>query len=562
LFPAGISVFSRQSSGVVSRPKRALIGVAIPLQAMNPSPEPEGIAFHPGPFHPPSIEELNELIPAYDFVEFVDRGGMGAVYRARQRSLDRIVAVKLLPMAMSNRKAFSDRFKREARALALLNHPNIVSVYDFGEAAGGCLYYVMEYVKGTNLRQLMRAGETGSRKLLSIAMQVCEALQFAHINGVVHRDVKPANVLIDQRGHVKVADFGLAKVLGPTSGQQLTGASDALGTPEYMAPEAINHEHEVDHRADIYSLGVMLYEMLTGHVPRGAWEPPSRSVGTDARFDEIVSRAMQSDPRKRYQNIGELSTVMKQLVQASGTQTGISSPALSRVPPTLDPNATTVAMRPSMRRPRFSRLALTALGAALVGGVGFSYLKDHPFVQRLLHDAEKAPPAVVLTERERQEALARFVINHGGIVNLTTPYQREKLLTENINTFPDLPRSEYTVWRVTLDDPTFTDEDMPGLVRLCEDAGSVNNVNLHGSGVTAKGLVLLPRLNESMDSLNIANTAALSAKSLPYLVACKNLRLLKLSVGFVDGSSATTRTELELVHKLRDMLPECRIVVE
>jgi len=528
---------------------------------MNPTPDCDGEASQMGTFQAPTIAELSELIPAYDFIEFIDRGGMGAVYRARQRSLERIVAVKLLPMAMSNRKAFSDRFKREARALALLNHPNIVSVYDFGEAAGGCLYYVMEYVKGTNLRHLMRGGHTTSRRLLSSAVQVCEGLQFAHMHGVVHRDVKPANVLIDEQGRVKVADFGLAKIIGPSLAPQLTAPSDALGTPEYIAPEALSREHDVDHRADIYSLGVMLYEMLTGHVPRGTWEPPSRSGGADERFDEVVSRAMQRDPQKRFQNMGELSSVMKQLVQASGTQTSISSPALDRVPPVLDPAASTIAMRPSSKRRRLPRLAIFMLGAFLIGGVGFSYLRDQPIVRRLTEDSHKAPPPPTLSVQERQAALAFFVINHRGIVNVTTPYQKERQLgvSENIDSLSDLPRSTYAVWRVTLDDVTFTDEDMPELIRLCEEAGSVTNMSLHGSGVTDSGLSVLPRISETLDALNLTNSATFTQRSLPYLVACRNLSLLLLPIGYSDGSEAGMRADLELVRKLRDLMPECDI---
>jgi predicted Ser/Thr protein kinase len=530
---------------------------------MNPSPEPEGPPLALGPFQPPSIEELNELIPAYDFLEFLDRGGMGAVYRARQRSLDRIVAVKLLPIIMGNRKAFADRFKREARALALLNHPNIVSVYDFGEAPGGCLYYVMEYVKGTNLRQLMRAGHTTSRKLLSIAMQVCEALQFAHMHGVVHRDVKPANVLIDDRGHVKVADFGLAKVLGPSSAAQLTGASDALGTPEYMAPEVLTHQHEVDHRVDIYSLGVMLYEMLTGHVPRGAWEPPSRSAGADARFDDIVSRAMQTDPHKRFQNMGELSTMMKQLVQASGTQTGISSPALNRIPPALDPGATTVAMRPAARRGRVPRVVFAALGAAIVGGVGISYLKDHPAVQRFLGTAP-VPPMQSLSNRQRQIALARFVLENGGFVNVVTPFQTERRMgqVDDIYFVDDLPRGDFTVWRISFDDREFTDEDLAAAVRLCENAGPVSNLNLHGSGITASGIAQLTRLADSLTSLKLTETSAFTEESMPFLSACTNLRNLFISGTAPDASRAETEKQVELVRKLGELLPECHVHLE
>jgi serine/threonine protein kinase len=532
------------------------------LHAMNPNAEPEETLPQPGGHRPPSVGELNELIPAYDFLEFLDRGGMGAVYRARQRSLDRIVAVKLLHIGMTNRRAFSDRFKREARALALLNHPHIVSVYDFGEAPGGCLYYVMEYVKGTNLRNLMRGGQTTSRALLSIAMQVCEALQFAHSNGVVHRDVKPANVLIDERGHVKVADFGLAKVIGPSLGEGLTAASDALGTPEYMAPETITHQHEVDHRADIYSLGVMLYEMLTGHVPRGAWEPPSRTLGADARFDEVVSRAMQTDPQKRFQNMGELTLVMKQLVQASGTQTAISLPALERVPVSVDPAATTVALRSRRPGKRFPRLAIVALVGAVAGGIGFSFLREHPAVRRVLGVSPQVPPpAPPASKQDLHAALARFVISKDGFINVTTPFQQKKDIGiyGNIGSLESLPKGEFAVWRVGQDDRHFSDEDLAALIRLCEAAGTVSNLNLHGSGVTAQGMSMLTRLSDTLDSLNLSATEAFSDVSLPFLAACKNLRLLIISDSPPDAPQSEIQARIELIQRFRDALPECEV---
>lgn len=532
---------------------------------MNPNPEPDDVLPHPGAFLPPSIEDLSALIPAYDFIEFVDRGGMGAVYRARQRSLERIVAVKLLPVVLGNRKAFSERFKREARALALLNHPNIVSVYDFGEASGGSLYYVMEYVKGTNLRHLMREGKTTSRRLLSIAMQVCEALQFAHMHGVVHRDVKPANVLIDERGHVKVADFGLAKVIGPSPVQELTNASDALGTPDYMAPEAVTRQHEVDHRADIYSLGVMLYEMLTGHVPRGAWEPPSRTLGTDSRFDDIVSRALQTDPQKRFQNMGELTSVMKQLVQASGTQTAISSPALDRIPPALDPGATTIAMRAPRRAPRFPRLAMGALSVAAVGGVGFAFLKDQPVVMRIFGvQPEAFVQAAAPTEAERQRALAQFVLTYGGFVNVTTPFQTEKLVggSADIYSMSNLPKGDFSVWRVTLDDRTFKDEDLAALVRLCEAADTVSNLNLYGSGITAAGVAHITRLSGTLDSLNLRKTRSFTEQSVPFLGACKSLRSIFVSRSTHEAGIAGIETDRKLLDRMAEILPECEVHLE
>jgi predicted Ser/Thr protein kinase len=537
------------------------------LMATNssPAPAPEKLPSASGVFQPPSLEELNERIPAYEFLEFLDRGGMGVVYRARQRSLDRIVAIKLLLMEMSHRKAFSDRFKREARALALLNHPHIVSIYDFGEAPGGYLYYVMEYVKGTNLRQLMRAGQTTSRKLLTIAMQVCEALQFAHGNGVVHRDVKPANVLIDERGHVKVADFGLSKVIGP-SPAQLTAASDAMGTPDYMAPETITHEHEVDHRADVYSLGVMLYEMLTGHVPRGAWQPPSCEAGTDARFDDVVNRALQNDPQKRFQNIGELTHVMKQLVQVSHTPTPFSPVALDRVPAVLDAGASTMAMRRPRRAARLPRLAWIAIIAACLGGVSFGYFKNQAYFQKMFGMAPAEPPAPAeMSPREKQAVLARYVINHGGFVNVVTPFQQERRMGSeggDIYDLSELPKGEFSVWRVSLDDRAFTDEALAGLVRRCEAAGTVTNVNLHGSGVTAKGMSMLLRINDMLDSLKLTETEAFSAESLPYLAACKRMRLLIVSASVPGDGTSDVKTTLELAETLRGILPNCDIRVD
>ncbi|OAI56237.1 hypothetical protein AYO49_04710 [Verrucomicrobiaceae bacterium SCGC AG-212-N21] len=538
------------------------------LPATNPSPAPEKLPTLSGVFQPPSIEELNERIPAYEFLEFIDRGGMGVVYRARQRSLDRIVAVKLLLMEMSHRKAFAERFKREARALALLNHPHIVSIYDYGEVTGGFLYYVMEYVKGTNLRHLMRGGETPSRKLLTIAMQVCEALQFAHINGVVHRDVKPANVLIDERGHVKVADFGLSKILG-TCPAQLTAASDSLGTPEYMAPETITHEHEVDHRADVYSLGVMLYEMLTGHVPRGAWEPPSCTVGADARFDEVVNRAMQNDPEKRFQNIGELTQVMRQLVQATVSPTAYSPPPSRLGTPATrgTASATTVAMPPPKRAPRLPRLAWGVIIAALLGGASFAYFKNQPYFQRLFGTAgaDASPPSAEMTPLESQRALASFVTSHGGFINVVTPFQPERRMGSDggdIYSMTELPKGEFSVWRVSLDDRSFSDEALAGLVRRCEVAGTVTNVNLHGSGVTARGMQLLLRINDTIDSLKLTETEAFSAESLPYLAACKRMRLLIVSASFPGPGTSDVKNTMELAAKLGELLPNCDIRVD
>jgi serine/threonine protein kinase len=183
--------------------------------------------------------------------------------------LDRTVALKILPPEVGSDPAFAERFTREAQALAKLTHPNIVMVFDFGET-NGYYYFVMEYVDGINLRQSLQLGHVSAEEALAIIPQICDALQYAHDEGIVHRDIKPENVLLDRRGRVKIADFGLAKLVGATqSGLSLTGTQQVMGTPHYMAPEQMERPATVDHRADIYSLGVVFYELLTGELPLG-----------------------------------------------------------------------------------------------------------------------------------------------------------------------------------------------------------------------------------------------------------------------------------------------------
>ncbi len=194
-----------------------------------------GTAAYAPDFSAPTPEELGRFFPHLEILELLGRGGMGAVYKARQPGLDRIVALKILPPNVNTDPAFAERFSREAKALAKLNHPNIVGVFDFGHV-NGLYYFLMEYMDGVNLRQAMRAGTLKSGEALKIVPQVCEALQFAHDEGVVHRDIKPENIMLDRRGRVKIADFGLAKLLGAKTDRALTGAHQVMGTPHYMAP--------------------------------------------------------------------------------------------------------------------------------------------------------------------------------------------------------------------------------------------------------------------------------------------------------------------------------------
>jgi serine/threonine protein kinase len=277
-------------------------------------------------FVPPTVAELQQRIPQYEILELIGQGGMGAVYKARQRGLERFVAIKILPFEISQSAAFAERFSREARALAMLSHPHIVAVHDFGQAEGMC-YFVMEYVAGVNLRQAIQAGKMNPAEALAIVPQICEALQFAHDEGVVHRDIKPENILIDLRGRVKIADFGLAKLLGTqTPEHSLTGTQQVMGTLRYMAPEQMFGSKEVDHRADIFSLGVVFYELLTGELPIGRFAPPSKKSVCDARLDDVVLRALEAEPAERYQHVSEMKTGVEAVAKAPATRVATPSP--------------------------------------------------------------------------------------------------------------------------------------------------------------------------------------------------------------------------------------------
>src|SRR6476659_2170877 len=228
---------------------------------------------------PLSTEEFAPHFPQLDILECIGRGGMGVVYKARQKALNRLVALKLLAPEQEKDAAFAARFTREAQALAALSHSNIVTIYDFGEA-GGFYYLLMEFVDGVNLRQAMKAGRFTPEQALAIVPPVCEALQYAHEHGIVHRDIKPENLLMDKEGRVKIADFGIAKLLHADGSDVGLADSQPAGTPQYMAPEQKAHR-STDHRADIYSLGVVLYELLTGELPSDKLQAPSRKVLID-----------------------------------------------------------------------------------------------------------------------------------------------------------------------------------------------------------------------------------------------------------------------------------------
>jgi serine/threonine protein kinase len=320
-------------------------------------------------------EQIAPHFPQLEILECLGRGGMGVVYKARQKTLNRFVALKLLAPERVQDAKFAERFAREAQALAALNHPNIVTIYDFGQA-GGFYYLLMEFVDGLNLRQLLRTRKFTPEEALAIVPPLCDALQFAHDRGIVHRDIKPENLLLDKSGRVKVADFGIAKMLGTVNGDGNLGGStspgnvtqSAVGTPTYSAPEQQTNPQRVDNRADIYSLGVVFYELLTGELPGKTLEAPSKKVQIDVRLDEIVLRALEKRPELRYQQVSEVKTMVETIAATpdSSMRRGDESHTEKAESQSL------LTSSPTSKAPRFSRTAI--VGACWTSFVFIAFL--------------------------------------------------------------------------------------------------------------------------------------------------------------------------------------------
>jgi len=296
---------------------------------------------------------VGQTLDRYEIVELIGEGGMATVYRARQPRLERDVAVKVMLPALADDSAFRARFEREAKAIANLRHPNILTVYDYGETEDGQLYLVVDYVRGGTLREWLEAppsgGEAGGgteRGALEILAQVAEALDYAHRQGVVHRDVKPNNILLTPDGHPLLADFGLVKPV--ESDRRLTASGVMLGTPDYVAPEQAQ-ALDIDGRADIYALGVITFELLTGrhpfagetpmsviikHITEPMPSPSQLNPSVSPALDEIVARATAKRPEERYERAGDLARALRMAsLSSAALQPGAGPGAPLPTPP-------------------------------------------------------------------------------------------------------------------------------------------------------------------------------------------------------------------------------------
>lgn len=328
----------------------------------------------PGEFVPLTAEEMALLFPDFEILAFIGQGGMGAVYKAVQPELDRTVAIKVLPPETGADPEFTERFRREAATLARLDHPNIVKLFDYGQREGFA-YFVMEFVDGVDLSQRIAKGPVPLNETFTIVSQLCDALQHSHERGVVHRDIKPGNILIAPDGRVKVADFGLARLVHPDAADhRLTRTHATLGTPRYMAPEQMTPAGEIDHRADIYAVGVVLYEMLTGAIPAGSFDPPSEKVASlNPRIDEVVLRALSAEPERRHATAAEVKNSFRE--------------AIEKPSPTRQERARTLAFRTFV-----ASLVAAALG---VGGALLWSLRDRTKTENSRSASGLRPTAVV-----------------------------------------------------------------------------------------------------------------------------------------------------------------------
>jgi maltose-binding protein MalE/tRNA A-37 threonylcarbamoyl transferase component Bud32 len=309
-----------------------------------------------------------QMLGPYQIINQIGKGGMATVYKAYHAAMDRYVALKVVATQLADDPNFLQRFRREARLIAKLEHPHILPVHDFGEAEG-IPYMVMRYLDAGTLKERLESGTLPVKEIDRIFSQLADALEYAHENGVIHRDIKPSNAMLDKRGDVFLTDFGVAKMLEGTSG--LTATGTVTGTPAYMSPEQAQGL-KVDQRSDIYSLGIVLFEMLTGHVPFEAETPmavlfkqiqdpppPLSIVRPDLpyTFEAVLLKAMAKNPDERYASMHAFREGWKNALEEATTLHAMAPATMAPSAATLPPAASTVSAPPATVIPAMATVA-------------------------------------------------------------------------------------------------------------------------------------------------------------------------------------------------------------
>ena len=349
------------------------------------------------------------LLGRYQVQERIGDGGMGTVYLAEHTTILKKFAVKVLSPELSVRPDHVDRFMREARSASMINHPNVVEITDFGITPDGQPFFVMEYLQGQDLAQLLSdVGSLPWKRVRHVVLQLCHALQAAHDQGVIHRDMKPGNIVLVKRGnnpeHVKVLDFGIAKVLGQEAeGKGLTQSGMVVGTPEYMSPEQ-GWGQPVDHRGDIYAVGVIMFELLTGKIPfsgttmmeilnRHMFEVPDvKHPNIPDEVAAIILKAMQKDRSLRFQSMNELAAA----IEAVGTGASPVTVVDEEIKTPWGPVTARFSAVPTQPPQPRSWVWLSVLSAVIaVGALVFALWPDPP-----PPPAPATPPPVVVAQPE------------------------------------------------------------------------------------------------------------------------------------------------------------------
>jgi serine/threonine protein kinase len=303
----------------------------------------------------PDASLLSPWFPGYEIEALVAVGRMGAVYRARQLSLDRPAAIKIMARELSDDEAYCRNFEAEAKAMASLSHPNLVGIYDFG-IVGGMLYLIMEFVPGRSLLESVRGVPLAQEEVVRLISGIAAGLAHAHENGVVHRDVRPSNVLLDAQAEPKLGDFGLSR-----------SVSVPADHTRYSAPELLVNPAAADHRADVFSIGIMIHELLTGRHPIDDPRPASSIIDCDRRFDAVIQRATNAMPELRHPNLASLVGELQAILTSSATPVA-PHPAAPQVTPVVTP-----APAPHGKRGSIGTVALS-LAAAVVGALVYKHL--------------------------------------------------------------------------------------------------------------------------------------------------------------------------------------------